>query len=98
MRKVGINLGFDNIQFPNGGSYSSGAVVYLSDVEYGRLRRELFPNVLTDLGEVEEGNHEAQEGDFEITDPNRGLVLRSPDMTRWRVTIDNNGNLMRQEL
>lgn len=36
--------------------------------------------------------------DIEITDATRGLILRSPDGTRWRVTIDNAGTLTRTSL
>lgn len=31
--------------------------------------------------------------DVEITDAAKGVVLRSPDGTRWRITVDNSGNL-----
>lgn len=33
--------------------------------------------------------------DIEITNPLKGLILKSPNGTRWRVTIDNAGNLVR---
>lgn len=32
-------------------------------------------------------------GDVEITDSAKGCILKSPNGTRWRVTIDNNGSL-----
>jgi hypothetical protein len=32
-------------------------------------------------------------GDIEITDSTKGLILESPDSTRWRITIDNAGAL-----
>jgi len=31
--------------------------------------------------------------ELEVTASNHGLILKSPDGTRWRITIDNNGNL-----
>lgn len=31
--------------------------------------------------------------DFEITDAAKGVILTSPDSTRWRVTVDNAGAL-----
>lgn len=37
-------------------------------------------------------------GDIEITDPAKGVVLRSPNGARWRVTIDNSGTLVRTSL
>lgn len=36
--------------------------------------------------------------DIEITDTTKGLILRSPDGARWRVTIDNTGVLQRTSL
>lgn len=32
--------------------------------------------------------------DIEITDYTKGIILRSPDNTRWRVTVDNSGSLI----
>lgn len=34
-------------------------------------------------------------GDAEITDAQKGLILRSPNGSRWRVTIDDSGTLVR---
>lgn len=36
--------------------------------------------------------------DIEITDATKGLILKSPDGSRWRVTIDNAGTLVRTKL
>ena len=36
--------------------------------------------------------------DIEITDATKGIILRSPDGSRWRVTIDNAGTLVRTKL
>lgn len=33
------------------------------------------------------------DGDIEITNPNNGVILTSPDLNRWRITIDNDGVL-----
>ena len=33
------------------------------------------------------------DGDIETTDPTKGLILTSPDLGRWRITIDNDGVL-----
>ena len=32
-------------------------------------------------------------GDQEFMDPQKGIILRSPDGTRWRVLVDNTGAL-----
>jgi hypothetical protein len=36
--------------------------------------------------------------DIEVTDPTKGLILKSPDNSRWRVTIDNEGSLISTKL
>jgi len=36
--------------------------------------------------------------DFEITEPDKGVILRSPDGSRWRITIDNEGTLSANKL
>jgi hypothetical protein len=36
---------------------------------------------------------EVATGDVEVTNPLNGLILRSPNGTRWRVTVDDNGVL-----
>jgi hypothetical protein len=32
-------------------------------------------------------------GDVEVVDPSRGVILRSPSGSRWRVKVDDSGNL-----
>jgi hypothetical protein len=36
--------------------------------------------------------------DFEIAAPDKGLILRSPDGTRWRITINNQGYMTVKKL
>ncbi len=36
--------------------------------------------------------------DIEVTDPSKGVILRSPDGARWRLTIGNDGTLQRAAL
>ena len=36
--------------------------------------------------------------DIEITDTTKGIILKSPDGTRWRITIGNDGSLSQEEL
>lgn len=31
--------------------------------------------------------------DVEITDTTKGVILTAPDASRWRITVDNSGNL-----
>ena len=37
-------------------------------------------------------------GDLEIADSSDGIILESPDTTRWRVTVDNMGSLVTTEI
>jgi len=39
-----------------------------------------------------------QATDYEVTDDTKGVIMKSPNGTRWRVTIDNNGSLLRTTL
>jgi hypothetical protein len=39
-----------------------------------------------------------QADDYEVTDSTKGIILKSSNNTRWRVTIDNNGSLLRTAL
>lgn len=43
---------------------------------------------------VGKGHYLFNNGDIEITDTTKGIILTSPDASRWRVTIDNSGNLI----
>ena len=38
------------------------------------------------------------DNDVEITDPSKGLVVQSPDETKWRVTVDDTGALDTNEV
>jgi hypothetical protein len=40
----------------------------------------------------------ATDDDIDITDSARGVILRSPDNTRWRVTVDDTGTLTTTEV
>jgi hypothetical protein len=33
-------------------------------------------------------------GDIEVANSSDGLILESPDTTRWRITVDNSGSLV----
>lgn len=46
---------------------------------------------VTDLGNT-------TTNDIEITDTTKGVILKSPDGTRWRITITNNGELVATSL
>ena len=40
----------------------------------------------------------AQAADYEVTDPAMGIILKSPNNTRWRLTINDDGTLSRAAL
>jgi hypothetical protein len=39
-----------------------------------------------------------QASDYEVTDATKGVILKSPNNSRWRITIDNDGNLSSTKL
>lgn len=39
-----------------------------------------------------------QGNDIEITDATKGVILKSPNSSRWRITVDNDGNLSSTKL
>jgi len=39
-----------------------------------------------------------QATDYEVTDSSAGIIMKSPNNSRWRITIDNNGVLLRTAL
>lgn len=45
-------------------------------------------------GKVSKSSNE----DIEITDSNKGIILHSPSGKRYRVTINDDGTLMKQEI
>lgn len=45
---------------------------------------------------TEAGNTTDQ--DIEITDAAKGFIMTAPDLTRWRVTIENDGTLTSTDL
>lgn len=36
--------------------------------------------------------------DIQFTDPAKGVILKAPDGDRWRITVDNSGNLVTTNL
>ena len=41
---------------------------------------------------------EVANGDVYLTDPTKGIILKSPNGNCWRVTVDNTGNLVRTQI
>ena len=57
--------------------------------------------VINNVGNVGIGNSdpkaklEVKDGDVYVNDPTKGIILKSPNGSCWRVTIDNTGNFVR---
>jgi hypothetical protein len=57
--------------------------------------------VINSVGNVGIGNSdpkaklEVKDGDVYVNDPTKGIILKSPNGSCWRVTIDNTGNFVR---
>jgi hypothetical protein len=41
---------------------------------------------------------EVQDGDVYISNPNKGIIMTSPNGNCWRVTLDNSGNFIRTQI
>lgn len=87
----------DGTQIPNAGSvYLSGG--YSASVKFNVLgsftgyRTYNLPDSSGTLALTE------QAIDYEVTDATKGIILKSPDNSRWRITIDNDGNLSSTKL
>ncbi len=90
------NFGRSQIQLTNGGSVTinanSGNSVTINSG--GSFAMVLDSNQKVGIGvTVPDSKLEVDGGDIEIDDSASGLILRSPNGTRYRVQVDNSGNL-----
>ena len=100
------NLSATNIIYGSGGEFSGNVEVsnyfaagsgvatslYVENFRVG-INTET-PNVaLTVVGSISSTNTIYTKEDVEITDPTRGIILTSPDNSKWRITISNSGTL-----
>jgi hypothetical protein len=81
---------------PNGtGSIAlgqSGTRTTLNGAASGSDKTITLPNATGTLALTQQAT------DYEVTDETKGVIMKSPNGTRWRVTIDNNGSLLRTTL
>lgn len=60
------------------------------------------PLVLSAAGEIEQlqlgDTLEGTSNDVEITDATKGVILKSANGTRYRITVDNDGSLITTEV
>ena len=63
----------------------SGVVALISDVEALNLQ------AITGVGNETTNSIVLNGGDLEITDPNKNIIIKSPNGSRWKIEIDNSG-------
>lgn len=97
----GSSLGF--INFAQGNNDSFGSIrTYLKGVNKSEVRIYsqivgvgTTPDISFISGSLIDVNRKIEtDQDIEITDSSKGIILKSPGGTRYRVTVDNSGNLI----
>lgn len=63
------------------------------DPQLVRVLQNNFDNIRVLLEEIQTTGFSVSEGDVEFNDSDTGVILTSPNGTRWRVQVDNSGNL-----
>jgi len=85
------------LQGPQGPAGAAGQGVPAGGSTGQVLRKVSSTNYDTEWAAAASGSG-SQADDYEVTDSTKGIILKSPNNTRWRVTIDNNGSLLRTAL
>lgn len=63
------------------------------DPQLVRVLQNNFDNIRVLFEEIQTTGFSVSEGDVEFNDSDTGVILTSPNGTRWRVQVDNSGNL-----
>lgn len=71
---------------------SSDTTLYVTTSNVG-INTETPNKELTVIGSISSTDVVYVDSDVEITDSTKGIILRSPNNSRWRVTITDNGTL-----
>lgn len=82
---------------PGIGTFSFNTAPQLGDlIECFYLNSTSVAGNTQTLGGVNSTNYALKTGvdDLEITDFNKGVILKSPNATRWRITVNNMGTLI----
>lgn len=82
---------------PQGPAGAAGQGVPVGGSTGQVLRKASSTNYDTEWAAAASGSA-PQADDYEVTDPTKGIILKSSNNTRWRLTIDNNGSLLRTAL
>jgi hypothetical protein len=69
-----------------------------SAITTGTTRTITMADKDIDLGDMASLTGSVYTGDVEISDTLKGVILTSPDLARWRITIDNAGALITTKL
>lgn len=98
IRKNGINSPGPTLTIENESSVT-GDITGLNVVcNYGDMIRGYSNNLNKEVFRVKNDGTTLSNSDFEVLDSSKGLILKSPNGTRWRVTIDDTGNLVTTQL
>jgi hypothetical protein len=84
-------------QGPAGSNGTNGQGVPVGGTTGQVLRKVSGTNYDTEWAAAAAGSG-SQADDYEVTDSTKGIILKSSNNTRWRITIDNNGSLLRTAL
>lgn len=95
-RDNGLILRVGSLENPN------GVIKFMTTNAYGDVSVERMRlNAAGNLG-INNANPKAKlhitDGDVYVDNPSRGMILKSPNGTCWRVTIDDTGNFVRNNV
>jgi hypothetical protein len=86
--------------FPKNNNGTDGVIKFMTGVtpdgssSIERMRITVTGNI--GIGtDVPKAKLEVKDGDVYVNDPTKGIILKSPNGSCWRVTIDNTGNFVR---
>jgi hypothetical protein len=84
----------DKLRFSYASGVAQGSTINDWASENGNVAIAITKVGLVGVGTVNPGSKlEVDGGDIEVDDSGRGVILRSPDGNRWRVRVDNAGEL-----
>jgi hypothetical protein len=94
LTEIGLNPSTTPLDINNYTVSATGSGKQIVNKEYLDNLPGLTPSSLQDTTDI--GN--TTSNDIEITDSDKGYILKSPDGTRWRLTINNDGQIIASSL